>query len=63
MGIEMSIKGTQQVRAAISFPPEVYQTLSDIARKKKVCLTWVVREAVEKYTEGNWPLFAKEESR
>ena len=55
------MKGTAQVRATISFPPEVYETLEGIARKKKVSLAWVVREAAEKYIEDKWPLFAKEE--
>ena len=34
---------------AISFPPDIYRTLEEIARQKKVSLTWVVREATEKY--------------
>jgi hypothetical protein len=37
------------VRATISFPSEIYQTLEDIARQKKVSLAWVVREASEQY--------------
>jgi hypothetical protein len=45
------------VRATISFPSEVYQTLEDIARQKKVSLAWVVREAAEQYIADKWPLF------
>ena len=45
------------VRATISFPPDIYQTLEDIARKKKVSLAWVVREASEQYIAEKWPLF------
>jgi len=37
------------VRASISFPPDLYQTLADLAKEKKVSLAWVVREAAEKY--------------
>jgi predicted DNA-binding protein len=37
------------VRASISFPPDLYQTLGDLAKQKKVSLAWVVREASEKY--------------
>jgi predicted DNA-binding protein len=37
------------VRASISFPPDVYETLGRIAAEKKVSLAWVVREAAEKY--------------
>ena len=37
------------VRASISFPPDLYQILEDLARQKKVSLAWVVRDAAEKY--------------
>jgi predicted DNA-binding protein len=40
------------VRASISFPPDIYQNLKEIARLKKVSLAWVVREAAEKYVAG-----------
>jgi metal-responsive CopG/Arc/MetJ family transcriptional regulator len=45
------------VRASISFPPDVYKTLEAIARKKKVSLAWVVREAAENYIADKSPLF------
>ncbi len=45
------------VRATISFPSELYETLEEIARGKKVSLAWVVREAAEKYIADKWPLF------
>ena len=47
---------TAQVRATISFPPDVYETLEGIAKEKKVSLAWVVREAAEKYIADKWPL-------
>jgi len=37
------------VRASISFPPDLYGTLEEIAQHKKVSLAWVVRDAAEKY--------------
>jgi predicted DNA-binding protein len=46
------------VRASISFPSEVYETLEIIAKEKKVSLAWVVREAAEKYIADKWPLLA-----
>ena len=46
------------VRATITFPPEIYKTLEDIAKQKKVSLAWVVREASEKYIADKWPLLA-----
>jgi hypothetical protein len=47
------------VRATISFPSELYNTLEGIAREKKVSLAWVVREAAEQYVADKWPLFGK----
>jgi metal-responsive CopG/Arc/MetJ family transcriptional regulator len=37
------------VRASISFPSTLYETLEEIAKQKKVSLAWVVRDAAEKY--------------
>lgn len=37
------------VRASISFPPDLYETLEELAKEKKVSLAWVVRDASEKY--------------
>ena len=37
------------VRASITFPPDLYETLEELAQQKKVSLAWVVRDAVEKY--------------
>ncbi len=48
------------VRASISFPPDVYETLELIAKKKKVSLAWVVREAAEHYIGEKWPLFRRQ---
>jgi predicted DNA-binding protein len=47
------------VRASISFPPEIYDTLESIAKQKKVSLAWVVREAAEQYIAEKWPLFGR----
>lgn len=43
-------------RASVTFPPDLYQTLEEIAKQKKVSVAWVVREAAEKYVAGQWPL-------
>jgi metal-responsive CopG/Arc/MetJ family transcriptional regulator len=48
------------VRATISFPHELYATLEEIAKQKKVSLAWVVRDAAEQYLAQKWPLFPKE---
>ena len=43
-------------RASVSFPPDIYRTLELIAKQKKVSLSWVVRDAAEKYVADKWPL-------
>lgn len=56
-GKKMMAGSTAQVRATLSFPPEVYESLKAIAKQKKVSLAWVVREAAEQYLAEKWPLF------
>ena len=46
-------------RASASLSPAVYETLEQIAREKKVSLSWVIRDAAEKYIADRWPLFGK----
>lgn len=50
-----------QPRASITFPPELYKTLEELAKEKKVSIAWVVRDAVEKYVADKWPLFSRSE--
>jgi len=56
----MKSSSTSTVRATISFPPDLYDTLEEIAKQKKVSLAWVVREAAEQYLAEKWPLFKKQ---
>jgi predicted DNA-binding protein len=50
-------KAEGPLRASITFPPELYQTLQDLAKRKKVSVAWLVRDAAEKYVAEMWPLF------
>ena len=52
------VKDAHMPRTSVSFPPEIYRTLEDLATKKKVSIGWVVRDAVEKYVADQWPLFS-----
>ena len=45
----MKPEGAVSVRASISFPPDIYEVLGQLARQKKVSLAWIVRDAVERY--------------
>lgn len=47
------------IRASASLPPELYSTLQEIAKQKKVSVAWVIRDATEKYIAEQWPLFAR----
>lgn len=47
----------RSTRASASLPPEVYSTLQDIAKQKKVSVAWVIRDAAEKYIAEQWPPF------
>ncbi len=49
--VESKRKGAL-VRASIGFPAELYRALERIAKRKKVSLAWVVREAAEKYVQS-----------
>ena len=59
-GKKMKARSTAAVRATISFPPDLYTTLEEIAKQKKVSLAWVVRDAAEQYLADKWPLFGKQ---
>ena len=46
------------LRASVTFPRELYATVEQIAKEKKVSVAWIVREATEKYVSDKWPSFA-----
>ena len=48
------------VRATISFSPDLYETLEELAKQKKVSLAWVVRDAAEKYIADQKPASGKQ---
>ena len=60
---DMATESPAYIRASISFPPELYRTLEEIAKQKKVSLAWVVRDAAERYVGAKWPLFADESGK
>ena len=53
------MKSTSALRASISFPPDLYHTIEQLAKQKKVSVAWVIRDAAEKYIAEQWPLFEK----
>ena len=51
-GRHMKAQNTSSVRASISFPPDLYDSLEELAKRKKVSLAWVVRDAAERCVAG-----------
>ena len=51
------VESSPVTRASVSFSSDLYKTLEEIAKQKKVSVAWVVRDAAEKYVEDQWPLF------
>ena len=49
------MKAASAPRASVTFPPEIYRTLEQIAVQKKVSIAWVVRDAAEKYVTDHIP--------
>ena len=47
-------------RASITFPEDLYLTLGQIAKQKKVSIAWVIRDAAERYVSDRWPLLDRE---
>lgn len=43
----------------MTFPVDVYASLELVAKRKKVSVAWVIREAAERYVADEWPLFAE----
>jgi len=58
-GKKTKMKTQAMPRASVSFPSEIYRTLEQIAKQKKVSVAWVVREAAEKYVSDMWPLLSQ----
>jgi predicted transcriptional regulator len=46
-------------RTSVTFSHDVYSSLERIAKKKKVSLAWVIRDAAERYVADEAPLFAE----
>ena len=46
----------KSVRTSVTLPREVYETLGQLAKSKRVTVAWVIRDAAENYIAEQWPL-------
>lgn len=46
------VRAASMPRTSVTFPPDLYKALEELARKKKVSLAWIVREAAEQYVSS-----------
>jgi len=44
-------------RLSVSFPEGYYEALQRLAEKKRVSVSWVIRDAVRAYVEAESPLY------
>lgn len=51
-GKGLKVRKKKAVRASIGFPSDLYETLEEIAKQKKVSLAWVIRDAAERYVKS-----------
>jgi metal-responsive CopG/Arc/MetJ family transcriptional regulator len=45
-------------RITVTIPPQDYDAVRRMAKEKKVSASWIVRDAVEKYIQGEIPSVA-----
>lgn len=48
-----------QPRVSVTFPPELYSILVDLAKRRKVSVAWIVRDAADQYVAAQSPSFSK----
>ncbi len=60
LAAKQSAPAKEGTRASVTFPGDLYAELERIAEEKKVSVAWVVRDAVEKYVDAQYPLFRRE---
>lgn len=57
--VEKIARGDREksIRTTISLPTGDYEHLEQLAKRKKVSIAWVVRDAVGRYLSAELPLF------
>jgi predicted transcriptional regulator len=50
------LQNAKSVRTTVSLPSDDYVELEALARKHRVSVAWIIRDAVQKYLDGQAPL-------
>jgi predicted DNA-binding protein len=50
----------KSVRTSVTLSQDVYETLVQLSKKKKVTVAWIIRDAADKYVGEEWPLLRRE---
>jgi Ribbon-helix-helix protein, copG family len=51
-----SKRKTRSIRVTVSLPRDVHRTMEALANAQKVSMSWVMRDAAERYLADKWPL-------
>lgn len=54
-------KESGSVRLSVSLSPKQYEYLDRVAKRQRVSLAWVVRDAILRYMDAEAPLFARQD--
>lgn len=46
-------------RTSVTLPAQLHRELERIAKRKKVSIAWVIRDAIESYIDAKYPLFSQ----
>ena len=49
----------KSVRTSVTLPRNVYETLGQLAKSKRVTVAWVIRDAAKQYIAEQWPLLER----
>jgi metal-responsive CopG/Arc/MetJ family transcriptional regulator len=50
-------------RTSVSFSQELYSELALPAKRKKVSMAWIIRDAAKKYIANNYPFFKDRQTK
>ena len=54
------VDAAKPIRCTVSIPADQHEELRRIADKKRASLSWVVRDAIDRYLAAESPLFRQE---